>query len=129
MTSPANEMHIFLWQIGTVIPIQSMITYIYVPCFQPKSLTIAIVCGNYFRVLPRNLIFGVTYSTCSAKADFPLSKVETAFWCSFSRVPNWRLDWPKYSFLQSPHGIDYRIYSMSFLICFNRIFWLCENMT
>jgi hypothetical protein len=26
MTSPANEMHIFLWQIGTVIPIQSMIT-------------------------------------------------------------------------------------------------------
>ena len=29
MTSPANEMHIFLWQIGTVIPIQSMITHIY----------------------------------------------------------------------------------------------------
>jgi hypothetical protein len=49
------------------------------------------------------------HSDClrSAKADFPLSKVETAFWCSFSRVPNWRLDWPKYSFSQSPHGIEY----------------------
>jgi hypothetical protein len=30
MTSPANEMHIFLWQIGTVIPIQSMIIHIYI---------------------------------------------------------------------------------------------------
>jgi hypothetical protein len=29
MTSPANAMHVFLWQIGTVIPIQSMITHIY----------------------------------------------------------------------------------------------------
>jgi hypothetical protein len=53
MTSPANAMHIFLWQIGTVIPIQSMITHIYMPRFQAKSLTIAIVCGNYFRVFPR----------------------------------------------------------------------------
>jgi hypothetical protein len=26
MTSPAKKMHIFLWQIGTVIPIQSMMT-------------------------------------------------------------------------------------------------------
>ena len=26
-----------------------------------ESLTIAIVCGNYFRVFPRNLVFGVTY--------------------------------------------------------------------
>jgi hypothetical protein len=38
MTSPANEMHIFLWQIGTVIPIRSMITHIYMPRFQAKSL-------------------------------------------------------------------------------------------
>jgi hypothetical protein len=28
MTSPANDMHIFLWQMGTIIPIQSMITHI-----------------------------------------------------------------------------------------------------
>ena len=33
MTSPANEMHVFLWQIGTVIPIQSLITHIYMPRF------------------------------------------------------------------------------------------------
>jgi hypothetical protein len=25
--------------------------------------------------------------------------------CSFRRVPNWRLDWPRYSFSQSPHCI------------------------
>jgi hypothetical protein len=33
ITSPANEMHIFLWQLGIVIPIQSMITHIYMPRF------------------------------------------------------------------------------------------------
>jgi hypothetical protein len=37
MTSPANEMHIFLWQIGTVIPIQSMITHIYMPRFSRRA--------------------------------------------------------------------------------------------
>ena len=38
MTSPANEMHIFLWQIGTVIPIQSMITHIYMPYYDYSYL-------------------------------------------------------------------------------------------
>jgi hypothetical protein len=28
MTSPANEMHVFLWQIGTVIPIQACCEHI-----------------------------------------------------------------------------------------------------
>jgi hypothetical protein len=71
MTSPANEMHVFLWQIGTVIPIQSMITHIYMPRFWAKSLTIAIVCGNYFRVFPRNLVFGVTHISERNMIDIP----------------------------------------------------------
>ena len=47
------------------------------------------------------------WHTCSAKADFELSKIETAFWCSFKRVPNWRFVSPRYSFSQSPHGMEY----------------------
>jgi hypothetical protein len=73
-------MHIFLWQIGTVIPIQSMITHIYMPRFQAKSLTIAIVvCGNYFRVFPRNLVFGVTYMFSQLKLIFPCLKLKQPF--------------------------------------------------
>ena len=46
--------------------------------------------------------------TCSAKADFKLLKLETAIWCSsFRRVQNWRFVWPRYTFSQSPHGIEY----------------------
>ena len=34
------------------------------------------------------------FDTCSSKADFSLFECKTAFWCSFNRVPNWRLVWP-----------------------------------
>jgi hypothetical protein len=79
MTSPANEMYVFLWQIGTVAPIQSMITHIYMPRFLAKSLAIAIVCGNYFRVFPRNLVFVVTHMFCLLKLIFPCLKLKQPF--------------------------------------------------
>ena len=48
MTSFANNMQIFLWQIATVIPIKGTRTSVNMPGFQTKSLTIMIVCGNDF---------------------------------------------------------------------------------
>jgi hypothetical protein len=72
MTSPANEMHIFLWQIGTVIPIQSMITHgehnLLTACEQ--------ICNNLFADLLQlvrfyvcttrlaDLFNGGTYTNC-----------------------------------------------------------------
>ena len=50
MTSFANQMQIFLWQIATVIPIKGTRTSIDMPGFQTKSLTITIVCGNDSRI-------------------------------------------------------------------------------
>ena len=46
MTSFANMMQIFLWQIATVIPIKGTRISVNMPGFQTKSLTITIVCGN-----------------------------------------------------------------------------------
>ena len=40
MTSFANKMQIFLWQIATVTPIKSTRTSVNMPGFQTKSLTI-----------------------------------------------------------------------------------------
>ena len=44
---------------------------------------------------------------CSAKVDFELLELETSLSCSFRRVQNWRFVWPRYTFSQSPHGIEY----------------------
>ena len=44
---------------------------------------------------------------CPDKAELSFFERETAFWCSFKRVPNWRLVCPMYSWLQSLHGMEY----------------------
>ena len=46
MTSFANKMKIFLWQIATVIPTKGTRTSVDMPGFEKKSLTITIVGGN-----------------------------------------------------------------------------------
>ena len=54
---------------------------------------------------------------CSDKAEFSFLQKKTAFWCSFKRVPNWRLVCPIYSLSQSLHGIvcstDVSIYNQA----------------
>ena len=44
------------------------------------------------------------WHVCSDKAELSFFERETAFWCSFKRVPNWRLVCPMYSWLQSLHA-------------------------
>ena len=46
--------------------IYSFAFHIYMPRFYAKSLTIAIVCGNYFRVFPRNLVYRFNYNSMHA---------------------------------------------------------------
>ena len=57
MTSFANKMQIFLWQIAIVIPIKGTRTSVNMPGFQTKSLTITIVCGNDFWIFQLGNIF------------------------------------------------------------------------
>jgi hypothetical protein len=61
VTSSANKVDLFLWQIITVIFIQSMITHIYMSRFQATSLAMAIASGNDSSVFPRNHVFGVAH--------------------------------------------------------------------
>ena len=49
------------------------------PRFQASSLTIAIVCGIYCTLEFSHTSLCLVSHPCSAKADFPLFKVETAF--------------------------------------------------
>ena len=70
MTSFANKIQIFLWQIATVIPIKGTRTSVNMPGFQTKSLTITIVYGNDFE--SSHTILWLVLHTCSAEADFEL---------------------------------------------------------
>jgi hypothetical protein len=70
MTSPANEMYVFLWQIGTVIHVQRD-DGANLPEEYIQFVVITLEFSHAISCL-------VSY-TCSAKADFPLFKVETVF--------------------------------------------------
>ena len=74
MTSFANKMQIFLWQIATVIPIKGARTSVDMPGFQTKSLTITIVCGSDFENFSRNFMgwFAHMFSQDSRKISKPL---------------------------------------------------------
>ena len=67
-------------------------------------LSITIIRGDDFGIIPRNVM------VCLKHANWQgwfLTDIETAFWCSFKGVPNWRFVLPRYSFPQPPHGIVY----------------------
>ena len=56
MTSSANKMSIFLWQIAAVIPIFGHKSSVDVPGYETKPLTIMIVGGNDFGIMPQNVM-------------------------------------------------------------------------
>ena len=75
------------------------------PGFQTKPLTITIISGNDSIIVPRNVMACCTHVL--SQSWFWAIRIRNSLWCFFRRVQSWRFVWPKYTFSQSPHGIEY----------------------
>ena len=66
ITKFANKVEVFLWPVGVLASVQSIVTHNNMLRLLARSLAIAIVIRNDY-MIPRNHVFGITRS--SAKAD------------------------------------------------------------
>ena len=71
---------------------------------QTKALVVMPISGDNLEL--SHLIVWLVRHVCFNKAEFSFLQRKTAFWCSFNRVPNWRLVCPMYSLSQSLQGIE-----------------------